>query len=140
LWINVGFSRRGMPRDEGVEVRPDRGCMRGDRGARLSRVISLRRLVVGERAFRTKNGIGCLEPVRIGDRRVESLRPLLDTVVASFQASLVGAKVVCTIRCPVRVKTDLLDCPPVTLLAIMLQLLDRLSSVGKDEELRHTGF
>ena len=141
LSINVGFSRREMPRVEGVAVRQDGGCLRGDRRARVSHAISLRRLVAGERALRTRSGIDCLEPVRIGDRRVggESLRPLLHAVVASFQTSLVGAKVVCTIRCHVRVETDLLDCPPVTLLAIALQLLDRLSTVGKDEELCHAG-
>src|ERR1700690_1818693 len=130
-----------MPRDEDFEVRRNGSCLRGDRRARVSHAISLRCLVVGERALRTKSGIGRLEPVRVGSRCVggESLRPLLHIVVARFQASLVGAKVVCTIRCNGRVERGLVGGPPVTLLAITLQLLDRLSSVGKDEELCQAG-
>jgi hypothetical protein len=58
----------------------------------------------------------------------------LHDVVAGFQASLVSAKIVCTCRRYFWIESRLLVCPPVTLLAITLQLLDSLIPIGKYEE------
>ena len=59
---------------------------------------------------------------------------LLHTVVSGFQASPVGAKVVGTIRRHFGVEADLIGGPPMTLVAIALQLLDRLIPIRKDEQ------
>jgi hypothetical protein len=58
----------------------------------------------------------------------------LHDVVAGFQASLVSAKIGCACRRYFWVESHLLVCPPVTLLAITLQLLDSLIPIGKYEE------
>jgi hypothetical protein len=63
-----------------------------------------------------------------------SRRLLLHTVVAGFQAIPVGAEIVGTTRRHFRVEADLIGGPPVTFLAITLQLLDRLIPVGKHEQ------
>ncbi len=60
--ISVGCSPGDDHDLESYEIRRD-GCRLG--GARISGAIYLQHMVVEERAIRTNNGLGCLEPVKI---------------------------------------------------------------------------
>jgi hypothetical protein len=57
---------------ESFEIRSDRSRVRG---ALVSRAIYLQYMVVDERAIRTNHGIGRLESVWIGCRRVDPFAP-----------------------------------------------------------------
>jgi hypothetical protein len=57
---------------ESFEIRSDRCRVRS---ALVARAIYLQRMVVDERAIRTNNGIGWLESVWIGCRRVDPVAP-----------------------------------------------------------------